>query len=57
MPRFNIPQLLALIVDEYVTMMPAVPPALNAMCQAAEPDSFPRTIACAGEIRSRSARS
>ena len=41
MPRFNIPQLLALIVDEYVTMMPAVPPALNAMCQAAEAGQFP----------------
>ncbi len=41
MPRFNVPQLLSLIVDEYVTMMPAVPPALNAMCQAAEAGQFP----------------
>ena len=41
MPRFNVAQLLSLIVDEYVTMMPAVPPALNAMCQAAEAGQFP----------------
>src|ERR1700733_11867985 len=42
MPRFNLPQLLSFIVDEYVTMMPAVPPALNAMCQAAEAGQFPK---------------
>src|SRR3984957_1458204 len=41
MPRYNIPQLLSLLVDEYVTMMPAVPPALNALCQAAEAGQFP----------------
>jgi acyl-CoA synthetase (AMP-forming)/AMP-acid ligase II len=41
MPRFNVSQLLALLVDEYVTMMPAVPPALNALCQAAEAGQFP----------------
>jgi long-chain acyl-CoA synthetase len=41
MPRFNVPQLLSLIVDEFVTMMPAVPPAMNAMCQAAEAGQFP----------------
>jgi long-chain acyl-CoA synthetase len=41
MPRFNVPELLSLIVDEYVTMMPAVPPALNAICQAAEAGQFP----------------
>jgi long-chain acyl-CoA synthetase len=41
MPRFNVPQLLSLLVDEYVTMMPAVPPALNALCQAAEAGQFP----------------
>jgi len=41
MSRFNVPQLLSLMVDEYVTMMPAVPPALNAMCQAAEAGQFP----------------
>lgn len=41
MPRFNVAQLLSLIVEEYVTMMPAVPPALNALCQAAEAGQFP----------------
>ena len=41
MPRFNVPELLSLVVDEYVTMMPAVPPALNAICQAAEAGQFP----------------
>ena len=40
-PRFNVPQLLSLIVDERVTMMPTVPPALNALCQAAEQGQFP----------------
>ncbi|HXM22625.1 MAG TPA: AMP-binding protein [Terriglobales bacterium] len=42
MPRFNVPQLLSLIVEESVTMMPAVPPALNALCQAAEAGQFPK---------------
>jgi long-chain acyl-CoA synthetase len=42
MPRCNVPQLLSLIVDEGVTMMPAVPPALNALCQAAEAGQFPK---------------
>ena len=42
MPRFNAPQLLSLIVDEGVTMMPTVPPALNALCQAAEAGQFPK---------------
>ncbi len=42
MPRFSIPPLLKLIVDEGITMMPAVPPALNAMCCAAEKGEFPR---------------
>ena len=42
MPRFNTPQLLSLIVNEGVTMMPAVPPALNALCQAAEAGQFPK---------------
>src|SRR5271156_5128368 len=42
MPRFNPTQLLSLIVDEGVTMMPAVPPALNALCQAAEAGQFPK---------------
>src|SRR5579863_415497 len=42
MPRFDPAQLLSLMVDEGVTMMPAVPPALNALCQAAEAGQFPR---------------
>jgi long-chain acyl-CoA synthetase len=42
MPRFNVAQLLSLIEEENVTMMPAVPPALNALCQAAEAGQFPK---------------
>jgi len=42
MPRFHVPQLTELIVDEGVTMMPLVPPAINALCQAAEAGQFPR---------------
>ena len=41
MPRCHVPQLLSLIVDERITMMPTVPPALNALCQAAEQGQFP----------------
>src|SRR5207245_11013239 len=32
----------SLLIDERVTMMPTVPPALNAFCQAAEEGLFPR---------------
>jgi len=42
MPRFNVPQLLGLLVSEGVTMMPTVPPALNALNQAAEAGQFPK---------------
>jgi acyl-CoA synthetase (AMP-forming)/AMP-acid ligase II len=42
MPRFNVTQALFLMVEEGVTMMPAVPPALNALCQAVEAGQFPR---------------
>jgi acyl-CoA synthetase (AMP-forming)/AMP-acid ligase II len=42
MPRFHVQQLTALIVDEAITMMPLVPPAMNALCQAAEAGQFPR---------------
>src|SRR4029077_7795817 len=42
MPRFNVPQLLGLLVSEGVTMMPTVPPALNALNQAAEAGLFPK---------------
>jgi acyl-CoA synthetase (AMP-forming)/AMP-acid ligase II len=41
MPRFNLPQLLSLLVSESVTMIPVVPPALNALNQAAEAGQFP----------------
>jgi len=42
MPRFNVPQLLNLVMSEGVTMMPVVPPALNALNQAAEAGQFPK---------------
>jgi long-chain acyl-CoA synthetase len=41
LPRFNAAHVLSLIVTERVTMMPAVPPALNVLCQAAEAGQFP----------------
>jgi acyl-CoA synthetase (AMP-forming)/AMP-acid ligase II len=40
-PRFHAAQVLSLIETEHVTMMPTVPPALNALCQAAEAGQFP----------------
>jgi long-chain acyl-CoA synthetase len=42
MPRFHVEQMCKLIVDESVTMMPLVPPAMNAICLAAEAGQFPR---------------
>jgi acyl-CoA synthetase (AMP-forming)/AMP-acid ligase II len=42
MPRFHPQQIARLIVDEAATMMPLVPPAINALCQAAEAGQFPR---------------
>jgi acyl-CoA synthetase (AMP-forming)/AMP-acid ligase II len=42
MPRFTPAQFLRLIVEEGVTMAPTVPPALNALCQAAEAGQFPK---------------
>jgi long-chain acyl-CoA synthetase len=42
MPRFQPQQLTTLIVDEAVTMMPLVPPAINALCLTAEAGHFPR---------------
>jgi acyl-CoA synthetase (AMP-forming)/AMP-acid ligase II len=42
MPRFNLPNLLSFLVTERVTTMPAVPPALNAITQAAEAGQFPK---------------
>jgi long-chain acyl-CoA synthetase len=41
-PRFNVQQVGNLVVEERVTMMPLVPPAINALCQAAEAEQFPR---------------
>ena len=42
MPRFDVPKLCSLLIQESVTMMPMVPPAINALCQAAEAGIFPR---------------
>ena len=42
MPRFDLPRLSTLLIREGVTMMPVVPPAINAMCQAAEAGIFPK---------------
>jgi len=42
MPRFDMPKLLALLQQERVTMVPMVPPAINALCQAAEAGHFPK---------------
>ena len=41
-PRFHVEQMLQLIVSEEISMMPLVPPAMNAFCQAAEAGQFPR---------------
>jgi long-chain acyl-CoA synthetase len=41
MPRFNPEHLMRLMVQEGITMMPLVPPAMNAMCLAAEAGQFP----------------
>ena len=41
MPRFNVPNLCMLLVQESVTMLPLVPPVMNALCQAAEANVFP----------------
>ena len=42
MPRFGVPQLTQLLTEESVTMMPLVPPAMNALCLAAEAGQFPK---------------
>jgi long-chain acyl-CoA synthetase len=42
MPRCNVAQLISLLTEESVTMMPLVPPAMNALCQAAELGQFPK---------------
>ncbi|HXY15099.1 MAG TPA: AMP-binding protein [Terriglobales bacterium] len=42
MPRFNVAQVVCLMSQEGITMMGTVPPALNALCQAAEAGQFPK---------------
>jgi acyl-CoA synthetase (AMP-forming)/AMP-acid ligase II len=42
LPRFDVQRLCQLLIEEGVTMMPVVPPAMNAMCQAAEAGIFPK---------------
>jgi len=42
MPRFDVQKLCGLLVQEGVTMIPMVPPAINAMCQAAEAGILPK---------------
>ncbi|HUA16696.1 MAG TPA: AMP-binding protein [Verrucomicrobiae bacterium] len=41
MPRFQVETLIRLVSDEAITMMPLVPPAINALCLAAEAKQFP----------------
>jgi acyl-CoA synthetase (AMP-forming)/AMP-acid ligase II len=41
-PRFHVQQLTTLLIQECVTVMPLVPPAMIALCQAAEAGQFPR---------------
>ena len=41
-PRFHVQMLTRLLIEEGITMMPLVPPAMNALCQAAEAGQFPR---------------
>ncbi|HEV3511977.1 MAG TPA: AMP-binding protein [Candidatus Sulfotelmatobacter sp.] len=42
MPRFQPQGMIDLISREAITMMPLVPPIINALCQAAEAGQFPR---------------
>jgi long-chain acyl-CoA synthetase len=42
MPRFDCAAFLRLLSEESVTMVPLVPPMLNALCHAAEAGQFPR---------------
>lgn len=41
MPRFDVKKLADLVTQHGVTMMPMVPPAINALCQAAATGCFP----------------
>ncbi|HTR26419.1 MAG TPA: AMP-binding protein [Terriglobales bacterium] len=42
LPRFDIQKLSDLVIREDITFMPMVPPAINALCQAAAAGQFPR---------------
>ena len=42
MPRFHVEQVIAGLTGELITMMPLVPPAMSALCIAAEAGQFPR---------------
>jgi acyl-CoA synthetase (AMP-forming)/AMP-acid ligase II len=42
MPRFDVQKLCALAVQEDVTFIPMVPPAINALCQFAAAGGFPK---------------
>lgn len=42
MPRCQVAHLTTLLMEESITMMPLVPPAMNALCLAAEAGQFPK---------------
>ena len=42
MPRFGAGLVASLMIEEAITMMPLVPPAMNALCLAAEAGEFPK---------------
>ncbi|HVM92940.1 MAG TPA: AMP-binding protein [Terriglobales bacterium] len=42
MPRFDVQKLSNLIVQEDITFLPMVPPAINALCQVAAAGNFPK---------------
>jgi len=42
LPRFKVEQLTSLMTEESITTMPLVPPAMNALCLAAEAGQFPK---------------
>jgi long-chain acyl-CoA synthetase len=42
MTRFSVEQLTALLIEEPITMIPMVPPAMNALCLAAAAGQFPK---------------
>ncbi|MFZ0815414.1 MAG: AMP-binding protein [Candidatus Sulfotelmatobacter sp.] len=42
MPRFNVGQVTSLLTEESITTMLMVPPAMNALCLAAEAGQFPK---------------